>query len=109
MRYIVQLFLSAVVILLLSWILSGVQVVSYGVAVLVALVIALLQLVVKPILIILTLPITIITLGIFLLFINAILVLIADALIPGFSVANIWWALLFSILLSIFGSFFFRK
>ena len=108
MSFILQLLLSAVVVILLSWLLPGVEVAGYGSAILVALVIALLQLIVKPILVILTLPITILTLGLFLLVINALLVLLADAIVPGFEVTNFWWAILFSILLSLLGSLFFR-
>ena len=106
MGFLIQVLMSAVVVFLLSWMLPGIEVAGYGTAVIVALVIALLQLIVKPILVILTLPITIITLGIFFLVINAFLILLADAIVPGFSVANFWWATLFSILLSILGSFF---
>lgn len=106
MSFIVQLLLSAVLIFFLAWFLPGVEVKSYGAAILVALVLAVLQLFVKPFLVLLTLPITIVTLGLFLLVINAILILIIDALVPGFSVASFWNALLFSLLLSILGSFF---
>lgn len=109
MGFIIQLLLSAAVIFLLSWFLPGIEVAGYGTAILVAVVLAILQLIVKPILVILTLPITIITLGLFLLVINAVLILILDYLIPGFTVANFWWALLFSIILSIVGSFFSGK
>ncbi|WP_304038762.1 MATE family efflux transporter [Mesonia mobilis] len=72
-----------------------------------AIVLALLRLIVKPILIIFTLPITIITFGIFLLFINAIIILIADYFVGGFAVDGIWWALIFSLLLSLFQSMLF--
>ncbi|HLT94565.1 MAG TPA: phage holin family protein [Membranihabitans sp.] len=106
MAFLIQLLLSAVLIFILAWFLPGVEVQGYGAAILVALVLAVLQLIVKPILVILTLPITIVTLGLFLLVINAILILIIDAVVPGFSVANFWYALLFSLLLSILGSFF---
>lgn len=108
MGFVIQLLLSAVVVFLLSWLLPGVEVAGYGTAVLVALVIALLQMIVKPILVVLTLPITILTLGLFLLVINALLILLADAIVPGFSVANFWWAILFSILLSLLGSLFLK-
>ncbi len=109
MGFIIQLLLSAVVVLLISWLLPGVEVAGYGTAIIVALVISLLQLIVKPILFILTLPVTIISFGLFLLVINAFLILLADAIVPGFTVANFWWAVLFSILLSLLGTFFFRK
>ncbi|MBT8273857.1 MAG: phage holin family protein, partial [Bacteroidia bacterium] len=72
----------------------------YTTALIVAIVLVLLNTLVKPLLIILTLPITVLTLGLFLLIINALIILLADKLIDGFSVSSIWTALLFSILLS---------
>ncbi len=102
MRLILKLLLTGVAVFVLAEILPGIQVAGYGSALIVAIVLALLRLIVKPILIILTLPITIITFGIFLLFINAIIILIASYLIDSFHVSSIWWALLFSLLLSFF-------
>lgn len=92
--------LSAVAVVILAKILPGVEVDSYTTAIIVAVVLSLLNFIVKPILIILTLPVTILTLGLFLLIINAIIILLADNLINGFQVSSIWWALLFSLLLS---------
>ena len=53
------------------------------------------------ILILLTLPVTVVTLGLFLLVINAVIVLIAARLVNGFTVDSFWWALGFSLLLSL--------
>ncbi len=100
MNTILRILLTAVAVIILAKVLPGVAVKGYGAAVIVAVVLALLRLFVKPVLIILTLPITVITLGLFLLIVNAVIILIADALISGFAVKNIWWALLFSLLLS---------
>lgn len=102
MKFIVKLLLSAIAVVVLANILSGVTVDSYLTAIIVALILGLLRAVVKPILVFLTLPITIVTFGLFLLIINAVIVMMADYLISGFEVATIWWALLFSLLLSIF-------
>ena len=107
MNFILRLLLSALAVVLLSKVLPGVAVDSYITAVIVAIVLSLLNFIVKPLLIVLTLPITIITLGIFLLFINGIIILLADYFITGFSVSNIWWALLFSLLLSFLQSILF--
>lgn len=71
----------------------------------VAIVLALLNGIVRPILIILTIPVTIITLGLFLLVINAFMILIAGNIVPGFVVEGFWWALLFSVILSLITSF----
>ena len=100
MKLLVRLLLTAVAVVVLAKILPGVAVDGYLSAIIVAVVLALLRLTVRPILIILTLPVTIVTLGLFLLIINAIIILMAEYVISGFVVRNIWWALLFSLLLS---------
>ncbi|WGK65526.1 phage holin family protein [Croceiramulus getboli] len=102
MKTIIKLLLTALAVVVLASILPGVAVASYWTAIIVAVVLALLRLIVKPILIILTLPLTILTLGLFLLVINAIVILLADGLISGFSVSGFWTALIFSLLLSLF-------
>ncbi len=107
MKLIIKLLLTALAVVILSKILPGVAVEGYGSAIIVAIVIALLRLIVKPILVLLTLPITIITFGLFLLIINAFIIMIADYFVGGFAVATIWWALLFSLLLSLFQSLLF--
>ncbi|MFW5705800.1 MAG: phage holin family protein, partial [Bacteroidota bacterium] len=66
-----------------------------------ALVLAILNLILKPILVILTIPITIVTLGLFLLVINAVIALIASHIVPGFYIDGFWWAVAFSIIVSI--------
>jgi putative membrane protein len=104
MNLILRLLLNAVAVLVLANILSGIYVDGYASAIIVALVLSILNLLVKPILVIFTLPVTIITLGLFLLVINGIIILLADEFIDGFSVENIWWAILFSVLLSILQS-----
>ncbi len=107
MKFILRILLSALAVVILSKVLPGVEVVSYLVAIVVALVLSLLNFIVKPILVILTLPVTIVTFGLFLLIINAIIILLADYFITGFTVNTIWWALLFSLLLSFLQSILF--
>lgn len=107
MRLIIKLLLTAFAVIILAKILPGVSVEGYGSAIIVAIVIALLRLLVKPILVLLTLPITIVTFGFFLLIVNAIIILMADYFIGSFEVASIWWALIFSLLLSLFQSILF--
>lgn len=70
-------------------------------ALLVAVVLAFLNSIVKPILTMLTIPITIVTLGFFLLAINAFIIIFAEKLVSGFHVNGFWWALLFSLILSV--------
>ncbi len=107
MQTILKILLTALAVVILSYLLPGVEVASYGSAIIVAVVLAILRLIVKPILIFLTLPITLITLGLFLLVINAFIILMADYFISGFAVGSFWWALLFSLLLSLLQSILF--
>ncbi len=104
MNLIIRLLLNAVAVFFLANILDGVTVDNYVTAIIVAVVLSVLNLLIKPLLVLLTLPITILTLGLFLLVINAIILLLADTLIAGFSVSSIWTAILFSVLLSILQS-----
>jgi putative membrane protein len=91
--------------MLSAYLLPGVKIDNFITALILALVLAVLNLLVKPVLIILTLPVTIVTLGLFLLVINAIIILLASHLVSGFRVNGFWWALLFSIVMTIINSF----
>lgn len=101
MKFILNILVSAVAVLFTAWLLPGVQVTDFVSALLVAVVLAFLNTVVKPILTILTIPITFFTLGFFLLVINAGMIILASKLIPEFHVSGFWWALLFSLILSL--------
>ncbi len=107
MKLILRILLSALAVVILAKILPGIGVDSYTTAVIVAIVLSLLNFIVKPLLVLLTLPVTILTLGLFLLIINALIILMADGLIDGFQVQSIWWALLFSLLLTFLQSIFY--
>lgn len=106
MNGIIRFLLSGLAVLLTAYLLPGVDVTHYGYALLVAAVLSLANVIVKPILVILTIPVTIVTLGLFLLVINALIILLVDYLVPGFHVDGFWWALAFSLILSIFNSLF---
>jgi len=105
MNYIFKVLLTAVAVLVIAYLLPGVNVDDYGTAIWVAFIVGILFSILKPILVILTLPVTIVTLGLFLFVINAAMILLANSWIDGFSVSGFWTALLFSILLSFFESF----
>lgn len=100
----VRFLLNGVAVLLTAYLLPGVEVKNYETALLTALVLSIANIIIKPILIVLTIPITVVTLGLFLLVINAIIILMADYFVPGFSVNGFWWALAFSLIMSIFNS-----
>jgi len=106
MNWIIRFLLNGLAVVLTAYLLPGVDVTDYWTALIVALVLAIANLIVKPILVILTIPITILTLGLFLLVINALIILMADYFVDGFIVDGFWWALLFSLILSVFNSLF---
>lgn len=107
MNILIRLIISAIAVLVTDLLLPGVSIgdmdTTNGLltALLVAAVLGLLNALLKPLLILLTLPVTMVTLGLFLLVINAVIVLIAARIVPGFSVDSFWWALGFSLLLSL--------
>jgi len=108
MNYILKILLAAVAVVILAKLLPGVSVDSYTTAIWVAFLIGILDSIVKPIFVVLTLPITVLTLGLFLFVINAVLILMANSWIDGFSVSGFWTALLFSILLSFLESILYK-
>ena len=104
MNLILRILLTAILVMLIARLMPGVTVDSFLTSVIVAIVLGLLNLFVKPVLVLLTLPVTLLTLGLFLLVINAIVILLCDELVSGFAIRSFWYALLFSIVLSIFQS-----
>ena len=91
----------AVAVVVSAYLLPGVTLSGFGAALLAALVLGLLNVFIKPILLLLTLPINILTLGLFTLVINALVIMVVSAIVPGFHVSGFWYALLFSVVLSI--------
>lgn len=105
MRIIINWLVSALVILIAAYLLPGVHVENLFVAFIVAIVLGILNAIIKPVLVLLTLPLTFATLGLFIFVINAVLVLLATIIVHGFQVDNFWWALLFSIVVSLLNWF----
>lgn len=103
---IIRFLLSGVAVMLTAYLLPGVHVQDYWAALLVAVLISLSNAIVRPILVIFTIPITVLTLGLFLLVINAVIILMVDYFVDGFFVDGFWWALAFSLILSVFNSLF---
>ncbi|MFO1178572.1 MAG: phage holin family protein [Ottowia sp.] len=103
MILILKWLLSAGALLLIAYLYGGVQVASFGSALLAALVIGLLNAVLRPVLVVLTIPVTVITLGLFLFVINALMFWSASGLLSGFHVNGFGAALLGSLMYSALG------
>jgi len=93
--------LNAVALLIVAYLLPGINVASFGAALIAALVLGLLNTLVKPVLVLLTLPITVVTLGLFLLVLNALVFWFAGSILKGFQVAGFWWAVAGAIVYSL--------
>jgi putative membrane protein len=56
--------------------------------------------VIRPVFILFTLPLTLVTFGFFLLVINALMMLLVAAIVPGFKVSGFWTAFFASLFVS---------
>lgn len=99
--FIIQIVVVAILLLIVARIVPGIQVDGFANALLAGLALGVINALLKPLLLVLTLPITVLTLGLFLLVINALLLRLAAAVVPGFRVSGFvpafWGALLLSI------------
>jgi putative membrane protein len=101
MKTILHFLVSTIAILITAYILPGVHISGIASALVLAVVLAIINIFLRPILILLTLPITVVTVGLFILVINGFLIMLASYIVPGFTVDSFWWALLFSIVLTV--------
>lgn len=103
MKLLLKWILSAIALLAVAHLYSGVSVSSFTSAMLAAFVIGLLNVFVRPILVVLTLPVTLVTVGLFLFVINAFMFWAAAYVLDGFNVTGFVAALLGSLIYSVMG------
>ena len=101
MNFIIRLIISTLSVLVTAYLLPGVDVDNFLTSVIVAVVLGCLNVLIKPLLILFSLPVVLFTFGLFLIVINTLIILLTDKLVDGFSVSGFWWALLFSIVMSL--------
>ena len=92
---------SAMSLVIVAYLIPGIQLQGVGPALIAPIVIGLVNATVGFIVKIVTFPITILSLGLFLLVINALMLMLAAYLVPGFAVAGFWSAFFGAIVLSI--------
>ena len=83
-----------------EWV-DGLVVRSPTTLILAAILLGVVNAIVKPIAILLTLPLTLVTLGLFLLVVNAAMVGLVAAFLPGMSIAGFWPALWTALVVSL--------
>jgi putative membrane protein len=101
LEFFVHLLLTAALLLLVANLVRGVQVEGWGPAFLGAIALGLVNGFVRPLMIVLTLPLTVLSFGLFLLVVNAVMLWLVAALVPGIRVQGFGPALLGSLLLTL--------
>ena len=101
MDLIIKILVNAAAVFLAAYLLKGVDVKNFWSAIVAAILLSIVNAVLRPILIILSIPVTLITFGLFILVIDALLLMLIDKLLKGLKIKNFWWAIGFSVLLSI--------
>ncbi len=99
---VVRWIVCAVALWLTSNIVTGIQIRSAGALLFAAAMIGIINAFVRPVVVLLTLPLSVLTFGHFILIVNAAMLSLASAFVPGFEVHGFWSALFGWLLLSIF-------
>ena len=101
MPLLIRWFVSAIALMLVAYLYSGVSVDNIFSALAAALVLGLVNAIIRPILILLTLPVTLLTMGLFIFVLNALLFWLVAEIVKGFNVAGFWAAFLGSLMYSV--------
>ena len=101
MHIILRYLGTVAAVTLTLYIVPGISSAGWETILLAALVWSVITMVIRPVLQILTLPITIVTFGIFSFVLNALLFWAMTLIVPGFTVAGFWPALLGAVVLSL--------
>jgi len=101
MTLLIRWVINAAALILIAYILPGIEVSGWYAALITALVLGLVNAIIRPILVFLTLPITVLTLGLFILIINAFLFWFVSTFIEGFVVAGFWPAFFGALIMTV--------
>ena len=101
----VHWLITALAIGVAAYLIPGIEVTLLG-AVVLAVVLGIINVFLKPIINLITLPINVVTLGLFSLVVNALLIMLAGMIVPGFSVDGFWPAFFFGIVVALVSALF---
>lgn len=104
MSFLIRLIVSALSLWVAARFIPGIYVRDATTLILAALLLGIVNAVVKPILVLLTFPVTLLTLGLFLLVLNAAMLGLTAWLLPGFSIAGFFPALLGWLVMALVGA-----
>jgi len=103
MKFILRWLIGAFAFLGAAYIVPGIEIESFYIALIVAFVWGVISSFIKPIVHIFALPITILTLGLFSFVINGLLFWLMSTFVKGFVVEGFWVAVLGAVVVSILG------
>ena len=110
--FILRVLIAALGLWLATEWVPGITVTTATTLILAALLLGVVNAIVRPVVVLLTLPATLLTLGLFLLVVNAAMLGLVAAFLPGFAIAGFWpafWAAIIISLVSWIGSAIFKK
>lgn len=93
--------LNALLLMIIPYIVPGIEIASFVTALAVAMALALVNTIIRPILLFLTLPINILTLGLFTIVINGMMFWLVATFIKGFTIASFGYAVLAALVYSL--------
>lgn len=105
MILLIAILINTIAVLVTGYILPGIHMESFWTALAVAVVLGIVNAILRPIIFILTLPINILTLGLFSFVIMGFLVYLVSLIVPGFTVENFGWAILFALIVALINWF----
>ena len=96
-----RLLVSMLALFVTAAIIPGITINGIWAGFFAALILGVVNGIIKPVFTILTLPLTILTLGLFLFVVNGLMLMLAAAFVPGFSISGIFSAIFGSIIIGI--------
>jgi putative membrane protein len=106
MKILLNILVSTLAVLATSWVLPGVKVDGLNAALAVSVIMGIVTALLAPTLALMSLTLNPPSLAAFTFVITGVLVLMTARVVPGFHVANYWWALAFAFVLSLVNAFF---
>jgi putative membrane protein len=101
--FLIRWLLNALPLWLATYIFADFKFAGLGSLFVAALLFGLVNAIIRPVILLLTLPLTIVTLGLFILVVNALMLMLVAAVIPGFVLGGFWtafWAAIFIAIVS---------
>ena len=100
MNMLLKWILFALLIMLIAWIIPGISITNFWMAMIAVIVIGLVNIFIRPLINFISLPLNMLTLGLFSLVINALLLILVAKFSPGFQIDGFWSGFFGAILLS---------